>query len=73
MAEEYLRQFEVLFRKASEDQLIPLSEYAVEGRYGVIHDDIDDAERYIALLQGLLEFVRGAVSKTAMKHAFRWR
>lgn len=40
------------------DALIPLSEYAVDGRYGVIHDDIDDAERYIGLLQELLEFVR---------------
>ena len=44
------------------DQLVPLSEYAVEGRYGVIHDDIDDAEHYIQLLQDLLGFVRGVVA-----------
>ena len=43
------------------DVLISLSEYAVEGRYGVIHDDIADAEHYIVLLQELLVFVKSAV------------
>ena len=43
------------------DELIPLSEYAVEGRYGVIHDDVADAEFYVALLQELLCFVRSAI------------
>ncbi len=39
-----------------------LSEYAVDGRYAVIHDDIDDAERYIGMLKDLLTFIEKAVS-----------
>jgi len=39
-----------------------LSEYAVDGRYAVIHDDIDDAEQYIGLLKELSGFVKEAVS-----------
>ncbi len=33
--------------------LIELSDYAVEGRYAVIHDDIDESDKYIALLEEL--------------------
>ena len=39
-----------------------LSEYAVDGRYAVIHDDIDDAEQYIGMLRELLVFVKDAIS-----------
>lgn len=38
--------------------LVPLSEYAVEGRYAVIHDDLDDTDKYIEILDKLLEFVK---------------
>ena len=44
------------------DSLIPLSAYAVEGRYGSVHDDVDDAERYIGMLGELLVFVKDAIS-----------
>lgn len=33
------------------DILIELSDYAVEGRYAIIHDDIDESDKYIALLE----------------------
>ncbi len=36
---------------------IALSVYSVNGRYAVIHDDINDAEKYIVLLEKLLKFV----------------
>jgi len=39
-----------------------LSEYAVDGRYAVIHDDIDDVEQYVELLRDLLAFVKDAIS-----------
>ena len=38
--------------------LLPLSEYAVEGRYAIIHDDIEDADKYIKILDEFLEFVK---------------
>ena len=31
--------------------LIQLTDYAVDGRYSIIHDDIDDSENYIKLLE----------------------
>ena len=37
--------------------LIPLTYYAVEGRYSILHDDIEDAEKYIRYLEKLLIFV----------------
>ena len=37
--------------------LIPLSEYAVEGRYSIIHDDINDAHEYIVYIDGLISFI----------------
>ncbi len=42
-------------------QLIPLTYYAVEGRYAVIHDDMEDAGKYIQLLDQLLSFVEKAI------------
>lgn len=33
------------------DSLINLNDYAVEGRYTVIHDDLDDFEHYIRLIE----------------------
>lgn len=43
--------------------LIPLTYYAVEGRYAVIHDDLEDTDKYIKLLDELLEFVKTIISK----------
>lgn len=35
------------------DILIDLTDYAVEGRYAVIHDDLQDVDKYIAVLENL--------------------
>jgi len=37
--------------------LLPLTFFAVEGRYGIIHDDLADTEQYFLLLAELKEFV----------------
>ncbi len=36
------------------DILIELSDYAVEGRYSIIHDDINEAEKYIEVIIKLI-------------------
>jgi len=38
--------------------LIELNDYAVEGRYSVIHDDINEADMYIAVLEKLIEMMK---------------
>ena len=43
------------------ESLLPLSEYAVEGRYAIIHDDIEDAHQYIELLEKFKLFVKEVV------------
>ena len=40
--------------------LIRLSDYAVEGRYSIIHDDLDDSENYIVLLEQFIKFLKKA-------------
>ena len=35
--------------------LIELNDYAVEGRYSIIHDDINEADKYIVILEKLVE------------------
>ena len=40
-----------------EDELSQLTQYAVEGRYAVIHDDLDNSDKYIKCLEELLLFV----------------
>jgi HEPN domain-containing protein len=47
------------------DIFIELNPYAVEGRYAVMADDIDDAEGYAKLLRQLREFVLVVVLKHA--------
>jgi len=44
------------------DVFIELNSYAVEGRYAVIADDMDDAEGYAKLLAQLKEFVSEILS-----------
>ncbi len=36
---------------------IPLTEFAVEGRYAILHDDLDNVDKYIMIVTKLLEFV----------------
>jgi len=38
--------------------LIELNDYAVEGRYSIIHDDINEADRYIVVLEKLIEIIQ---------------
>lgn len=47
------------------DIFIELNPYAVDGRYAVMADDIDDAEGYAKLLRQLREFVLVVVLKHA--------
>ncbi len=39
--------------KLEKEKLIDLGDYAVEGRYAVIHDDYEDATKYILLIENL--------------------
>jgi len=41
------------------DLLIDLTDYAVEGRYDMICDDLEDASKYIVLIESLLDLVKG--------------
>jgi HEPN domain-containing protein len=45
------------------ETLIPLTDYAVEGRYAIIHDDLTDADMYLDLLDNFIEFVQISLSK----------
>ena len=40
--------------------LIELNDYAVEGRYSIIHDDINEADNYIVVLEKLIEMIKRA-------------
>ena len=40
------------------EQFNSLTNYAVEGRYAMIHDDIEDAHSYITEMKKLLNFVK---------------
>lgn len=39
-------------------QLVELNPYAVEGRYAVIADEMEDAGKYIALLENLRTYIK---------------
>lgn len=43
-------------------QLIDLSDFAVEGRYSVIHDDLVDAEKYFMEINQLYQQVSNLIS-----------
>ena len=38
--------------------LIELSDYAVEGRYSIIHDDLNESEKYIEIIEKLIKHQR---------------
>ena len=48
-------------------ELIELSEYAVEGRYAIIHDDLEDANKYIKILEKLSDFVKKQIKSNQWK------
>ncbi len=35
-----------------------LTQYAVEGRYAILHDNLEDTDKYIVILDKLLEFTK---------------
>lgn len=45
------------------EEFITLNEYAVEGRYDIICDDIQDAPRYIELLENLINFTKEKINQ----------
>lgn len=45
------------------ENLIPLTEFAVEGRYSILHDDLEDTDNYINALNKFLPFVEKAIQK----------
>jgi HEPN domain-containing protein len=45
------------------DKLMPLTEYAVEGRYAIIQDDIEDTDKYIDILEKLTLHVEKIIFK----------
>ena len=40
-----------------------LTDYAVEGRYGIIHDDLNDTDQYIKIIDKLLLHVTHTIQK----------
>jgi HEPN domain-containing protein len=40
------------------EKLLPLTEFAVEGRYAIILDDIDSVEYYVGIIMTLLQKVK---------------
>jgi len=45
------------------NDLIPLSEYAVDGRYAVLHDDVEDADTYIKTLQEFIRLIKNKIEE----------
>jgi HEPN domain-containing protein len=43
------------------DTLIELSDYAVDGRYSIIHDDINEAEKYIVIINKLIVLLKANI------------
>lgn len=43
------------------EYLIRLTDYAVDGRYSIIHDDLDNPDKYLNILDKLLKFVKKAL------------
>ena len=43
--------------------LLSLSEYAVEGRYAIIHADIQDMDKYIDIIEKFTIFVKNEIQK----------
>jgi len=41
-------------------ELIELSDYAVEGRYSIIHDDVNDSQKYCIIIEHIIKVVTNA-------------
>ena len=42
--------------------LIPLTDYAVEGRYAIIHDDLEDTDKYIKILDKFIILTKTTIN-----------
>lgn len=49
--------------KINIEALIPLSDYAVEGRYAIFHDDLEDMDAYMTILEEFVYFVDYEISR----------
>ncbi len=45
------------------NKLENLTQYAIEGRYAILHDDLDDADKYICILEKLALHVEKTIKK----------
>jgi HEPN domain-containing protein len=45
------------------DELIELGDYAVEGRYSVIHDDLEKTDKYFFAVEDLLRLAKVKIKK----------
>lgn len=45
------------------NELENLTQYAIEGRYAILHDDLDDAEKYIDILKQLTMYVEKVIKE----------
>jgi len=45
------------------NDLIPLSEYAVDGRYAVLHDDMEDTTIYINILKDFIKIIKNKIEE----------
>ena len=45
------------------NDLIPLSEYAVDGRYAVLHDDMEDTNTYINILKDFIKIIKNKIEE----------
>jgi HEPN domain-containing protein len=43
------------------EELIPLTDFAVEGRYAIIHDDLSCSSQYISIIQELIVSVEHTI------------
>jgi HEPN domain-containing protein len=43
------------------EELLPLSDFAVESRYSILHDDLCDSDKYIILLDRLITIVAAKI------------
>jgi HEPN domain-containing protein len=43
------------------EELLPLTDFAVEGRYSILHDDLNDTDKYIALLDTFIKIVAAKI------------
>jgi len=72
----FIKPYKILHDKAKEDfkennihididteALIKLTEYSVDGRYDIIHDDMEDADKYIDILEKLSLHVEKTILK----------